>query len=205
MPAGDTPSQEPSVTSDLIPESTDSKRSRGFEALPAAPPGNMIESIYLEHAPLLRRVAVRKFGIPNPDAETLVHDVFAAYIANPGAVRANLRAYLIGAICNASRNYWRSHRLHERFFADPEEGDETETLPLAETFFDGLSLHLVIAATLARLGDRCREILRRYYFDGEDSGSIAQSLDTTPGNVNYLMHGCRKKARRIYEELTKVP
>ena len=74
----------------------------------------VIERVYLEHAPLLRRVAVRKFGIPPADADTLVHDVFAAYIANPGAVRSDLRAYLIAAICNASRNYWRTKEMQER-------------------------------------------------------------------------------------------
>ncbi|HEX7140108.1 MAG TPA: sigma-70 family RNA polymerase sigma factor [Vicinamibacterales bacterium] len=191
------------MTPDLIPETIESKLPATEPPRAPAPPGT-IESIYLEHAPLLRRVAIRKFGIPNADAETLVHDVFAAYIANPGAVRANLRAYLIAAICNASRNYWRSHHLHERFFAGRDEHEETDTVP-DETFFEGLFLHLVIAATLARLGDRCREILRRYYIEGEDSGSIALSLETSPGNVNYLMHGCRKKARRVYEELTKIP
>src|ERR1700744_4153618 len=74
----------------------------------------VIERVYLEHAPLLRRVAVRKFGIPPTDADTLVHDVFAAYIANPGAVRSDLRAWLIAAICNVSRNYWRTKEMHER-------------------------------------------------------------------------------------------
>jgi RNA polymerase sigma factor (sigma-70 family) len=192
------------VTPDLIPETIDSKLPRSGEALQGTPAPGTIESVYLENAPLLRRVAVHKFGIPKPDAETLVHDVFAAYIANPGAVRANLRAYLIAAICNASRNYWRSHHLRERFFAPPDD-KETDAFPPDETFFEGLSLHLVIAATLARLGERCRDVLRRYYFEGEDSGSIALSLDTSPGNVNYVMHRCRKKARRIYEELTKLP
>ena len=50
-------------------------------------PGCGIERVYIDHAPLLRRVAIRKFGVPSGEADTLVHDVFAAYIANPGAVR----------------------------------------------------------------------------------------------------------------------
>ncbi|HEV8436075.1 MAG TPA: helix-turn-helix domain-containing protein [Thermoanaerobaculia bacterium] len=82
----------------------------------------VIERVYLEHSPLLRRVAVRKFGIPPSDADTLVHDVFAAYIANPGAVRSDLRAYLIAAICNASRNYWRSKEMQERVESGRTEG-----------------------------------------------------------------------------------
>lgn len=192
------------MTPDPI-EQVGSCRTPAPDQLGVPSPRSAIETIYLEHAPLLRRVAIRKFGIPKPDADTLVHDVFAAYIANPGAVRSNLRAWLIAAICNASRNYWRSHKLQQKFFAPCPETKEATAPALGETFFDGLSLHLVIAATLARLGRRCRDVLRRYYFDGEDSASIALSLETSPGNVNYIMHGCRKKARRIYEELTKVP
>jgi hypothetical protein len=39
-----------------------------------------IEHVYLEHALLLRRVAMRKFHVPEEDAETLVHDVFITYL-----------------------------------------------------------------------------------------------------------------------------
>jgi RNA polymerase sigma factor (sigma-70 family) len=163
-----------------------------------------VERIYIEHALLLRRVAIRKFGIPKADAETLVHDVFAAYIANPGAVRTNLRSYLVAATCNACRNYWRSHRMYERFFVPSKGEEDEESRPPDETFFEGLALHLVISATLAKLGQRCRDILRRYYFEGEDTQSIAAALGTSPANVNYVMHVCRKKARHIYDEITRL-
>ena len=162
-----------------------------------------IEHVYLEHAFLLRRVAVRKFQVPEDDAETLVHDVFITYLADPTVVRSNLRAYLIAAICNASRNYWRSKRTHDRFFVDTDPAHEPLEPP-DESFFDGLSLHLVIGAMLARLGDRCRDVLRRYYLEGEDTQTIAGALGTTPSNVNYMTHVCRKKARSIYDELTQV-
>jgi DNA-directed RNA polymerase specialized sigma24 family protein len=61
-----------------------------------------------------------------------------------------------------------------------------------------------MGATLARLGERCRDVLRRFYFDGESAGSIAETLETTAGNVHYILHVCRKKARFIYDELTRV-
>ena len=163
-----------------------------------------IERVYLEHAPLLRRVAVRKFGVPAADADTLVHDVFAAYIANPGAVRSDLRAYLIAAICNASRNYWRSKEMQDRFFAAGGAEQPADLGVADDSFFEGLSLHLVMGATLARLGDRCREVLRRFYLEGESAGSIAAAMETSAGNIHYVLHMCRKKARSIYDELTRV-
>jgi RNA polymerase sigma factor (sigma-70 family) len=162
-----------------------------------------IEHVYLEHALLLRRVATRKFHVPEEDAETLVHDIFITYLADRSVVRTSLRAYLIAAICNASRNYWRSKRLRERFFVDSEEHSNECEAP-SEDFFEGLALHLVIGATLARLGTRCREALRRYYLDEEDTSTIAAALNTSPANVNYLMHVCRKQARCVYDEITQV-
>src|SRR6266481_972044 len=67
---------------------------------------NPFDTIYDTYAPLLRKIATRKFRVPRPDAESLVHDVFATYLANPANVR-ELRSYLIGAICNAARQFWR--------------------------------------------------------------------------------------------------
>ncbi len=160
------------------------------------------DEIYVEHGPFLRRVAMRKFGIPHADAEALVHDVFINYLIRPRTVHSDLRAYLIGAICNASRNYWRSRRSEDRVFAEPE-GDAPDVV--SEDVFDGLALNLVVASTLARLGARCREVLRRYYLEGEDTASIARAMNTSPTNVNYMMHVCRKEARAIYESITQVP
>lgn len=156
--------------------------------------------IYRDHAPFLRRVAIRKFGVPPTDADGLVHDVFINYLATVRVVRGDLRGYLIGAICNASRNYWRSRRCEERVFS---ERDDVEDEAVTEDTFDGLALNLVVASTLARLGSRCREALRRYYLDGEDTPTIAAALNTSAHNVNYLMHVCRKRAREVYEEITR--
>lgn len=117
-------------------------------------------------------------------------------------MRSDLRAYLIAAICNASRNYWRSKEMQERVFVAS--GEEKRDVLPDDSFFEGLSLHQVIGATMARLGERCRTVLRRFYFDGESAGNIAAAMEMTPGNVHYILHACRKKARQIYEELTSL-
>lgn len=160
-----------------------------------------IDAIYLEHALLLRRVAIRKFNVPPADAEALVHDVFINYLTSGRTVRGDLRAYLVGAICNASRNYWRSRKTEDRVFADDEPAiDET----VADDLLEGLTLKLVIASILAKLGPRCREVLRRYYLHDEETRSIAAAIDTTPANVNYLMHVCRKRAQEAYAAIARV-
>jgi len=179
-------------------ESADSMSACGccldFEPTPA-------EVVYVEHAPRLRRIAMRKFEIPPDDADELVQEVLFSYFSNPVAVRSNLRAYLIGAICNASRNYWRSRRSQDRVFVYDEKASDDAVTP---DVFDGVDLQLVIAATLSRLHPRCREVLKRYCLDGDDSGAVAQALNTTPTNVNLIVHKCRKSARAVYDEITRV-
>ncbi len=163
---------------------------------------NSGDEIYLEHAPLLRRVAIRKFNIPPGDADALVHDVFVNCLLTSRNIRGDLRGYLIAAICNACRNYWRTRRCEQRVFTDD---DNAAAEVIAGDLFDGLALNLVVASTLAKLGPRCRELLRRYYLNGEDTAAIAASMNTTPANVNYLMHVCRKHARVVYDAITRVP
>jgi DNA-directed RNA polymerase specialized sigma24 family protein len=80
--------------------------------------------IYDSHAPLLRAIARRKFDVPEADVDSLVHDVFATFLACPARVR-DLRAYLIGGICNTSRDYWRRQKQDTRLFT---EADETTLL-----------------------------------------------------------------------------
>jgi RNA polymerase sigma factor (sigma-70 family) len=167
----------------------------------SSPDPRTIDEIYLQHASLLRRVAIRKFNVPLADAENLVHDVFIDYLVSTRTVRGELRGYLVGAICNASRNYWRSRRHEGRVFAD----DEASCADvLSEDIFNGLARNLVVASTLARLGQRCREALQRYYLDGEDTCTVAAAMKTSPSNVNYLMHVCRKRARAVYETLARA-
>ena len=149
----------------------------------------------------MRRVAIRKFGIPSEAADELVHDVFVTYLVNPARVY-DLRKYLIGGICNASRKYWATRAGENRVFA-PDEPDEG-CAAVSEDVFEGLSTRLLVGAALARLGHRCREALRLYYLMGESSGAIAQVLETTSSNVNYVLHVCRKRARAICEELGRA-
>lgn len=164
--------------------------------------GDPMDQAYVEHAPVLRRVAIAKFGIPTSEADGLVHDVFMTYLTNPANVRGDLRKYLIGGICNASRNYWRIKRAEDRMFANV---DDAHGADFDESVLDGLAANLMVAATLARVGPRCREALRRYYLMGDATPAIAAALSTSPGNVNYIMHVCRKRAREIYEAITRVP
>ena len=156
------------------------------------------ESIYSSYAPLLRRIAVFKFGVPRADADALVHDVFATYLANPANVR-DLHRYLIGAICNASRQYLRRDASERALFCDTDACGATP----GDEMVEGVIRTLVINSTLSRLGPSCRETLRRFYLTGESAPAIAESRSTSANYILRLLHYCRKKAREIYTTLNE--
>lgn len=161
---------------------------------------NHFHEVYLALAPLLRHVAMHKFGVPACDADGLVHDVFATYWMARDRIHGEARPYLVGGICQASRRYWHHRRGEEPLFDGI--GD---CFDRNEEVSEAVAIKLSVGATLARLRPRCREVLRRYYLDGEVTTSIAAAMGTTASNILYILHGCRKRAREIYESLTKVP
>ncbi|HEX7253624.1 MAG TPA: sigma-70 family RNA polymerase sigma factor [Thermoanaerobaculia bacterium] len=154
------------------------------------------DEIYTSEAPLLRYVAIEKFRVPRDDADALVHDVFTTYLARATTVR-NPRPYLVGAICNAARHYWRERKNEEAALAkcDLIVPAQPELVP------DTLGRKLLLATTLSRIGSKCRELLRRYYLEGESTASIACSRDTSSDYVLFLLHRCRKSARSVVRSL----
>lgn len=155
-----------------------------------------VEEAYRKHGRLLRQIAENKFNIPPADAESVVNEVFTAYLLRRDSVR-NTRTWLIGAVCHASRAYWR---------------DAARTSPLPEDLHEyvdpdspGLEGRIVDRVTMARalteVGPKCRETLRMYYAEGYSAAEIASRLGTTSGYVMQLLHTCRKRVREAYDAL----
>lgn len=156
------------------------------------------DAIYRTYSPLLRRIAIRKFGIPLSDVDGLVHDVFATYLANPANVR-DLHPYLIGAICNASRQYRRRDDTERALFCA---SVNCEAIPETETI-DEVVRNLIIGSTLSRMGARCRETLERFYLRGETTIAIARERDTSSNYISRLLNYCRNRARAIYRRISE--
>jgi DNA-directed RNA polymerase specialized sigma24 family protein len=112
------------------------------------------DSIYDTYAPLLRRIAVSRFGISTLDAADLVHDVFATYLVNPKRVE-ELRPYLIGAICNASRSYLRKSNARNALCSGLETCDVADDTSMHER----VVREVLIGRILGRLGHSCRDAL----------------------------------------------
>ncbi|HEU4889783.1 MAG TPA: sigma factor, partial [Thermoanaerobaculia bacterium] len=75
--------------------------------VPSSPAADDVEALYIEHRNLLLYVACRKFRIPDCDAENLIQEVFLSFLQT-GTKIENVRAWLVAAMCNASRHYWRA-------------------------------------------------------------------------------------------------
>jgi RNA polymerase sigma factor (sigma-70 family) len=161
---------------------------------------NPFDAIYDTYAPLLRKIATRKFRVPRSDAEGLVHDVFATYLANPANVR-ELRPYLIGAICNAARQFWRRADVERTLFCD----DIVCAATPDDALLDEVIRNMVIGATLAKLGESCRDTLRRAYLEGDTAATIAADRKTSAGYIRRLLTFCRTRAQAAYRALEQEP
>ena len=159
------------------------------------------DDIYRQHVVLLRFIAGRKFRVPPEEIDGLVHDVFATYLTQRENVR-NLRAYLVGGICNRCRVFWRERTEEERLFEATPSFEEPTTPDHAE-IDEQLSLRIAVGAALAQMNARCRDTLRRFYLEDESTHDIASALGTSPGCVRKALHDCRKRARAIFRDMAR--
>lgn len=156
-----------------------------------------VEEAYREHAVLLRDIAEKKFNIPTPDADNIVHDVFSSFLVHRENVR-NERQWLVGAVCHASRAYWRMAARTSQF---PEDATEEFVDPASPGLERQIVDRVTLARALSRIGPKCRETLRLYYAEGYSAAEIASRLGTTTGYVMQLLHVCRKRLRKMCDEL----
>ncbi|HEX6097325.1 MAG TPA: sigma-70 family RNA polymerase sigma factor [Thermoanaerobaculia bacterium] len=157
------------------------------------------EEAYLRFAPLLRKIAVRKFGIPPADAEPLVHDVFATYLTHADQVE-HLEGYLVGGICNASRHYLRRGAAASELFC----GEEPCAAAPTDSILLEVERKILIGRLLSRIGSRCRDLLHRYYMNGETTSAIAGELQFKPTTVLIFLSKCRKRALSAYHDMRGV-
>ncbi|HYM61401.1 MAG TPA: sigma-70 family RNA polymerase sigma factor [Thermoanaerobaculia bacterium] len=167
------------------------------EPLPQTAPD--VGALYTEHRILLLHIACRKFRIPDSDAESLLQEVFLSYMQVGTQIR-DVRSWLVAAMCNASRHYWRSHARTESLPPNIGERSDPDSHGLAEMF----AMQLTVRRALEYLQPRCRETLYLHYFEGRSASDVAKEMDTTNRYAEKLIHNCLKRAREIYLTLTAV-
>ena len=172
-------------------------------ARPEPPPPSTaaddVERLYVEHRTLLLYVACRKFRIPDADAENLIQEVFLSFLQT-GTKIENIRAWLVAAMCNASRHYWRAQGRTESL---PDNvGDHSD--PASHGLADQYNTKLTVRQALDYLQPRCRETLWLHYFEGRSANDVARELETTNRYAEKLIHNCLKRVREIYMSITAV-
>jgi RNA polymerase sigma factor (sigma-70 family) len=138
--------------------------------------------------PLLTRIAMRRFSIPSHDAQDLAHDVLLSFLGARSHVR-NARQFLVGAISNASRSYWRRSR---RRLISLEDAPESR-LSISDDQ-RGLLLHDVVR----RLRQSHRQIVL-LRVDGYSIREIALRLGITPSAADKRLRVALRRARVIAE------
>jgi RNA polymerase sigma-70 factor (ECF subfamily) len=158
-----------------------------------------IETLYLQHRRLLMYVGSRKFGIPEEDAEALIQDVFLSYMQSAPRV-VKVRSWLVAAMCNASRYYWRIRGRVEPLPADYDQASDPALDGAAEKW----AMKITVQQAVGYLDPRCREVLSLHHLEGHSAPDVAQILETTVRYAEKLIHNCLKRLRQIYAEMTRV-
>jgi RNA polymerase sigma factor (sigma-70 family) len=158
-----------------------------------------VEVLYVEHRTLLLFVACRKFHVAEVDAENLIQEVFLSFLQT-GTRIENVRAWLVAAMCNASRHHWRSMGRTEPLPDDYSNQSDPGTHGIADRF----AMEMTIQKVMGYMHPRCRETLRLHYFEGRSAGDVAKELETTNRYAEKLIHNCLRRAREIYTNITTV-
>jgi len=171
-------------------------RAKGKEA-GQAPPDT--ETLYREHRTLLLYIATHKFRVPDCDSENLIQDVFLSYLQTATKID-NVRGWLVAAMCNASRHYWRAQGKTEQLPDDM--GERVD--PTSHGLADQWTMQMTVQQALRYLAPRCQETLHLHYFEGRSANDVAEKLETTSRYAEKLIHNCLKRAREIYTRITAV-
>jgi RNA polymerase sigma factor (sigma-70 family) len=166
---------------------------------PPAPEPDDIGELYVRHRPLLLHVGCRKFRIAESEAEGLIQEVFLSFMTTTTKVE-NVRAWLVAAMCNASRHYWRGQGRSESLPEDFAEYSDPAYNGIAEK----MAMIITMQQALEYLQPRCRETLYLHYYEGRSANDVAVSLDTTSRYAEKLIHNCLKRVREIYFSITAV-
>jgi RNA polymerase sigma factor (sigma-70 family) len=154
------------------------------------------EAVYRQYFGLLADIATFKFQVPETEAETLVHDVLISYLRKSATV-LDLRAWLIGAICFASRHYW---RLNGRTVDSDGVHDLDRIDPASRRILDSLPDQLAARQALECMTPRCQEVVYMRYFEGCTVAEVAQRLGVKTKYAQKLITKCLRRAEKQFNE-----
>ena len=145
------------------------------------------EKVFSEYGTMVYRLLYARTG-NKQDAEDLLQEVFLRYhrVAPSFQSEDHRKAWLLTVAANCAKSLLRSP-WHRR------------TVPLEDVYrYDDPEASAVDQA-LARLDGKYRSVVHLYYYEGYDTGEIAQILGRRPSTVRAQL----TRARRMLAELLK--
>jgi RNA polymerase sigma factor (sigma-70 family) len=154
--------------------------------------------IFNRYGPAIKRYTVRRLGLDA--AEDVVAETFLAAFrqrATYDPARAAVRPWLYGIAGNLIRRHVRTEVRHLRVL------QATSMDPVMESFaarsdarMDAEGAHQRLAAALAELPDRHRDVLLLVAWGDLTYAEVAQTLDIKIGTVRSRMNRARESLRR---------
>ncbi len=121
-------------------------------------------------------------------------EVFLTYVKRAEAVR-DVRGWLLGAICHASRHYWRKHGR------DVESDDHFDRVdPTSSNILESLPDQTAAREALRSLEPSVQEVLRLRYFEQLSLEEIAERKGLTLKYTQRLITKSLRKAERVYHK-----
>jgi RNA polymerase sigma factor (sigma-70 family) len=155
-------------------------------------------AVYEDNYRLLVSTAIKHYRISEIDAEALAHEVFLAYFLKAQEV-IDSRAWLVSAICNASKYFLRSRArvvpLPDQFSERPDPSLQR----VGETLPDQLAAREAFACVTAR----CQVALRLRYLEGYSIPEVAEELNTSTKYAEKLVRRCLRQAKERYRKRGK--
>jgi RNA polymerase sigma factor (sigma-70 family) len=142
-------------------------------------------------------IATRAYGLPERDAEDVFQEVFArAYerldsVRDDEAIRAWLGQLTRHLAIDRLRAAARERPSEAPAFERPDPRDEIQEIESALTVHDAL----------ARLPERCRELLDRFFARDQSYRTLGEVLGLAPGTIASRISRCLD---RLGEELRKM-
>jgi DNA-directed RNA polymerase specialized sigma24 family protein len=153
--------------------------------------------LYEEHRHLLLYIAGGKFNVPEEDCESLLHDVLLSYMQSASCVEKP-RAWLVAAMCNASRGYWTRSLRTDRIEGTPLEVLDEAAAP---SEIDRIDAALCVRRVLSYLDRGDRMVLRLRFNERLRARDVAARLGTTTGYAEKLIFNAVHRAREIFNTL----
>lgn len=140
---------------------------------------------------------LHRYRIPPVEAEDLMQQALLAMLYKKEQIR-NPEAWLLGAVKNKCRLYWRSER---RRLCDAVDLALLEWLSeVGKPSQEQAELRRDLEVLIRQLPERCRSLLRLRFGLGYESDEVASALGYRPSSVRKVTHRCLASLARSLEE-----